>query len=165
MSGGDKHYTANDYGVILSLFWVKPKATYFQGIRRSWLKLESRFDYFFPDLAHIGEQPVYNAELFADNTNVDYPMGTFGYMPYGTDLRTIPDTVHGEFRSTQKDWTMVREFSPLTPPQLNNEFINTHDMTRRVFIDTSPTTDTIYVQHYNSIYAKRCIPIYGTPSN
>ncbi|AXH76434.1 MAG: major capsid protein [Microviridae sp.] len=155
-------YSTNDYGVMLSLFWVKPKTMYMQGVRRSWLRLDNRFDYFFPDLANIGEQPVLNAEVFF-RADSDANAETFGYMPYGTDLRYIPDTVHGEFRSTQKDWTLVREFESLAPPALNEAFV-VCDPSKRVFVDTSPLTHSIYVQHLNKLFVKRCIPLFGTPN-
>lgn len=153
------HYNSSEYGVILGLFSVMPKTAYQQGVRKQWLRLTDRFDYYFPDLANIGEQPVLNGEIFFTPNDVDNKK-TFGYLPYGTELRYINDSVHGEFKTTQDHWHMGRIFA--NPPQLNEDFIYC-DPTRRVFADTSEETDTLYCHIYHKIYAKRSIPIFGTP--
>lgn len=154
-------YETKEYGIILGMFSVMPKTAYSQGVRKSWLRLTDRFDYYFPDLAHIGEQPVKNAEIYltSDNaTNTD----TFGYLPYGTELRYINDSVHGEFRSTQDFWHMGRKFDDV--PMLNEEFVAADDVTTRIFADTSAETDKLYCHMYHKIIAKRCIPLFATPS-
>lgn len=154
-------YNSEEYGVIMGLFSVRPKTAYQQGIRKAWTRLNDRFDYFFPDLAHIGEQPVLNKEIYV-TSDLDENEQTFGYLPYGTELRYINDSVHGEFRSTQNFWHMGRIFENL--PTLSPEFLYMNDVTRRVFADTSENTDTLYCHVYHKIKAKRCIPRFGTPS-
>lgn len=158
VTGGRKVYNANDYGYVMSFLFVRPKALYYQGCPRQFMLPENRFDKFWPDLAHIGEQPVYNGEIFFQTGAVNKQ--TLGYLPYGTYLRYIPDTIHGEFRSTQMNWTQVRDFDTL--PALNSDFAQCVP-SRRIYADTTEETDTLYIQHFNDVLAKRCVPLYGTP--
>lgn len=154
-------YRSRDYGVILGFFSVMPKTAYQQGIRKSWTRLTDRFDYYFPDLANIGEQPVMQTEVYG-NANEET---IFGYMPYGTELRFINDSVHGEFRTTQDFWHQGRIFDD--PPVLTEQFVKAQptvdDAFTRVFADESPSVDTLYVTLQQNITAKRSIPLWGTP--
>lgn len=154
------HYHSSEYGVIIGLYSVMPKTAYSQGVPKAWRRLGDRFDYYFPDLAHIGEQPVKVSEIYHTSDEAKNE-ATFGYLPYGTELRYINDSIHGEFRSTQDFWTMGRFFEEV--PALNADFVSADQVTRRVFADLSPDTDTLYVHMYHKIIAKRCIPLFGTP--
>lgn len=62
-------------------------------------------------LAHLGEQPVYNVELYAQGTSADKQ--PFGYLPIYYEYRKAVSTVHGQFRTTLDFWHMARKFTNL----------------------------------------------------
>ena len=53
----------DEHGIILGLCRIIPKSSYVQGLSRFWQKFD-KFDHYFPQFANLGEQEVYNKELF-----------------------------------------------------------------------------------------------------
>lgn len=148
------------HGFVIGFISVLPRTNYMQGIPRMFLK-NSRFDYLFPDFAHLGEQPVYNAELYYDPRREEgNALSTFGYMPRYSEYRTLPSTVHGDFQDELDFWHMAREFE--TQPGLNADFIYA-DPTKRIFAVTDESAK-LWCQVLNKISVVRCLPKYGTPS-
>lgn len=146
-----------EYGYIIGIMSIMPRTMYMQGQPKDDL-YRSRYDYYLPVLAHLGEQPVYNAELYAQGTSAD--MQPFGYMPNYYELRRAPSTVHGQFRTTLDFWHMARKFSNL--PTLSSQFINA-DPTTRIFAVESTDYNHVYCELYHHIKAIRPIPKHGTP--
>ncbi len=103
-----------EHGIIMGIMSIIPDAEYMQGIRRQWL-YETRFDFYNPIFAHAGMQPVLNAELYAQGTDDD--KGTFGFRNCFDELRSIPNYIHGEFRTSLLNWTEARAFDALPKPQ------------------------------------------------
>ena len=150
-----------EHCLIMGLMTVMPKTAYMQGIPRFFRKFD-RFDYFWPSFAHLGEQPVYNSEIFYDNQALDND-DVFGYLPRYAEYKYIPSTVSGDFRTTLDFWTIVRKFA--NRPQLNASFIKCDPATdgiNRIFADTSDN-DKFYVQVYHRVKARRRMPYFGTP--
>ena len=85
-------YYCQEHGWIFALMYVVPDTGYYQGLPAKFSKTD-RYDYFQPLLAHIGEQPVYNKELYADGSLDDRE--TFGYLPIYDEYRHEQNTVHG----------------------------------------------------------------------
>ena len=106
-----------EHGMIIGIMSVLPRTAYMQGIPRFMTKTD-RYDFFWPEFAHLGEQAVKSKELFWKPNDDAYNDSDFGYQPRYTEYRYIPDTVHGEFANTLKFWHMAREFSQSTPPTL-----------------------------------------------
>lgn len=146
-----------EYGYIIGIMSIMPRTMYMQGQPKDDL-YRSRYDYYLPVLAHLGEQPVYNAELYAQGTSAD--MQPFGYMPNYYEYRHAPSTVHGQFRTTLDFWHLARKFTNL--PTLSSQFINA-DPTTRIFAVTDPTYNHVYCELYHHIKAIRPIPKHGTP--
>lgn len=129
-------YHAQEFGLIMGLLSVMPKASYHQGIRRQWLRY-SRFDYYFPEFAHLSEQGIYRAELYWEGhhlqdatstrfSGLTYDSQIFGFTGRYDEMRTAFDTVVSEMRDIPGTpnlslWHMGRRFSSM--PLLNNEFI------------------------------------------
>ena len=55
---------------------ARTEKSYQQGLNRFWNKT-SRFDFYDPIFANLGEQPIYNKELFMQGTDEDNEV--FGY--------------------------------------------------------------------------------------
>ena len=148
-----------EHGFIIGIMSVLPRTAYFQGLPKMFSRTD-RFDYAWPEFAHLGEQEVKNQEVFFDLSDADYNKGTFGYQPRYTEYRYIPDTVHGDFANSLKFWHMAREFS--TRPALNSSFVKS-DPTTRVFAVTDPAYPKLLVQTYANLQAIRTLPKYGNP--
>jgi len=143
--------------VILS---VRPKTAYFQGIPRDLLK-RNRFDYYFQEFAHLGEQAVYNVELNQDIPLADH-FKTFGYLPRYSEYRYIPSRVVGQMATTLQGWHLARKFAPGTTVPLNEDFINCVP-DKRIFVVEDPNEDEIICHIIFRIRARRPLPMYGTP--
>lgn len=148
-----------EHGYILGIMSVLPRTSYQQGIERLWYR-NDRFDYYWPEFANIGEQPVFNKELYCTGEE-DTDNGTFGYQSRYAELKTGRSSVHGEMRSTLSYWHMGRMFSEA--PALNSTFV-TANPTTRIFPVLEGDEDHLYVHLYNNIKARRPMPKFGVPT-
>ena len=156
-----------EHGYIIGIVSVMPRADYFQGIPRMWLR-EDRYDYYWPEFAHIGEQPIYNAELYSDLKNgVD--KGTFGYTPRYAEYKYIPNRIAGAFADVNDElmmrWHDARVFDKL--PALNNEFLEVRSSgttgLNRIYTYGASDVDHILLQMQHNTMALRKMPVFGTP--
>ena len=120
-----------EHGFVNRYYVSTTRTAYFQGMPKIFNKTD-KFDYFWPEFAHLGEQEVKQSELYYDPTGATNDE-TFGYQPRYTEYRFINDSVHGDFQSSLKFWHMAREFE--TKPALNSSFVQS-DPTNRVFAVT-----------------------------
>jgi hypothetical protein len=144
-----------EHGYIIGILSVMPRTAYQQGINRAWYR-KTRYDYYWPEFANLGEQEVLNRELMLlnDGKNLD----VFGYQGRYDEYRRRESTVHGQFRSSLNFWHMGRVFE--ARPTLSSEFI-TADPTKRINAVTNE--HNCLVQVYNSVKAVRPIPLTGEP--
>ena len=154
-------YRAEEHGYIIGIMSVMPKTAYQQGVPKHWKKLD-KFDYYWPSFANIGEQPIYNEELYHENTPRDAEV--FGYTPRYAEYKYIPSTVHGTFRTSLNFWHMGRIFDATDKPVLNADFIEC-DATEveRVF-NVPEGQEHLYVYLHNEVKATRLMPYFGTPT-
>ena len=85
-----------EHGFVIGVMVARYPHTYQQGLERFWSR-KSRFDYYFPVFANIGEQAVLNKEIYATGTDSDNK--AFGYQEAWADYRYKPSRVSGEMRS------------------------------------------------------------------
>lgn len=102
-------YKVKEHGWIIGIMFVRPDASYFQGIRRNLSRVD-RFDYFWPEFQGIGEQPILNEELFAAKDNDGNNKKVWGYAPRYSEYKFHNNEIHGDFRTTMDSWTMARKF-------------------------------------------------------
>lgn len=148
-----------EHGFIIGILSVLPKTTYQQGLDRFWNKYD-KFDYYWPEFAHLGEQEILNKEIFLDFVDPDVNDETFGYQQRYAEYKYNQSQVAGEFRSSLDFWTMGRIFTSLPP--LNGDFVKS-DPTTRIFAITEDV-DTLYCQVYNKIDALRPMPYHSIPT-
>ncbi len=116
-------FRSYEYGYVMILCSVVPKALYQQGIPR-WLSRRTNLDFYTPEFAHLSEQPVKNKEIFYSSSgNND---GTFGFQPIWNEYRFIPSKVSGHMRTNAQNysfdyWHFGRYFSSV--PSLNEDFL------------------------------------------
>lgn len=129
---GFRNKKFRDYGWILGLTYVMPRSQYIQGTRRYWDR-SSRFDYFWMEFERIGEQPVYNYEIFDTGLGGENNE-EFGYNPRYADYKYIPSSVHGDFKTSLAFWHAARIFS--SRPKLNATFLHLGEDIKRIFAVT-----------------------------
>lgn len=116
------HHSATEHGYILGLVTVRNDKIYQQGIRRHW-KRQTRYDYYMPVFQALGEQSIYNYEIYSDGSANDAL--TFGYIPRWDEYRYSPSYTSGYFRSTNAtpldSWHLAQKFAAL--PALNATFM------------------------------------------
>lgn len=138
-----------EHGFVITLFSVRPKSIYIEGIDRFWRK-QTRDQYFQKEFEHIGQQEVFNYEINGDHAT---PTGVFGYQNRYEEYRRQFSQVSGEFRtSTLNYWHLARNIS--TSQALNNAFVSCVP-TERVF--AVPSQDVMYVQARHSVQARRIV--------
>lgn len=149
-------YACQEHGVVMTLLCVRPKTVYSQGIRRPWL-YNTKYDFLLPDFANLGDQEVFNGEIYAQGTTTDN--GVWGFTPKYDEYRYIPNTVAGQFRTTLNIWHMARNFTSL--PALNAAFVSSNP-TNRVYAITSE--DQLQIRALHKVKVKRCLPKYNNPT-
>lgn len=154
---GRFRYYCHEHGYLMTFMIVRPQAVYTQGIERLWSR-QTRWDFWNPEMQHIGQQEVLSKEIYADGTDADNEV--FGYQNRFDEYRRGKNHVSGEFRTTQDYWNMARVFE--NRPSLNSEFI-TCNPTDRVFQLSESLSDQLYCMINNDLRAKRLISRNGNP--
>ncbi|WNK12959.1 MAG: major capsid protein [Microvirus sp.] len=148
-----------EHGFIIGIMSIIPKANYFQGYEKMW-KRPTRFDYYIPQFAHLGEQPVTTGEVYYDYqaANAQANEDTFGYQSRYAEYKFKLSTIHGEFRDTLQYWHMARRFAG--PPALNQTFIECVP-TKDIF--AVPAENSFFVQIWHDLSALRPLPYFSNP--
>lgn len=159
--GFSKSFT--EHCVVLGFVSVRADLNYQQGLPRMFSR-ETRFDYYWPALSHIGEQAIKNKEIYAvGSANLAQDEATFGYQERYAEYRYKPSQITGKFRSTDAQsldaWHLAQEYSSL--PLLNSTFIVENPPIDRVI---AVTDEPHFI--FDSIFEYSCarpMPIYGVP--
>lgn len=157
-----KHFF-EEHGYVMGIISVFPTAEYYQGIPRQFLELD-KYDYYWPEFQHIGEQQIFNAEVrLTDDNN---PMEPFGYTPRYAHYKSRLNQIHGNFRTNLNYMTAARTFK--IAPELNNNFVQVNpelDDQLRIFNVVSPYSEAnpIYCDLFHSVKAIRPMSYFGTP--
>jgi len=152
-----------EHGVLLGLVSVRADLTYSQGVERMWSR-QTRYDYFWPALAHIGEQAVLQKEIFVSGTPAEDDL-VFGYQERYAEYRYKQSLISGLFRSnaagTLDIWHLSQDFSPA--PTLSPAFISdsTGEILDRVI--AVPTEPQFLFDSFFSLKCARPMPLYGVP--
>ena len=156
---GESHickYHVTEFGVILGLLSIMPKASYQQGINRQWLR-RTRYDFYFPEFAHLSEQAVMNGELYyQDSPTANSEI--FGYQGRYDEMRCKSDMVCGALRDQLSYWHLGRIFD--TPPKLNASFVECNPSKRIFAVQNVPG---VIVDYANIVTAVRPIPYSAEP--
>lgn len=149
--GFTKSFT--EHGYIIGITSIYADLTYQKGLAPEWFR-EDRYSMYMPQLQMIGEQPIYNKEIYAQGTTVDDEI--FGYKEAWSELKYKPSLITGLLRSnaTQSldNWHLSEEFSAL--PGLNQTFIENNVPIDRV-VRTTAQPDFVMDQFYNIVTTRR----------
>lgn len=157
------NYSAVEHGYIIGLANIRCDLTYQQGIRRMWSR-DTRYDFYFPVFAHLGESAVFNRELYCDGTAND--ANVFGYQERWAEYRYLPSMVTGLMRSTAAGtidpWHYAQKFTSL--PTLNITFIeDTPPLSRILAVGSGANGQQLLMDGFFSVDSVRPMPMYSVP--
>lgn len=157
-------YNCEEHGFIIGILSVLPRATYQQGAPRMFWKRDTFLDYPWPTFAHLGEQEVYKAELYADSVNLPTfgaNLTVFGYQSRYADWKDLYSRVSGDFRDTLDFWHLGRKFA--SSPNLNENFVTfEQSLQDRIFAVSG--VDVLWSYIWFDLQVTRSLPYYGTPT-
>lgn len=158
-------YAATEHGYIIGLASVRTELAYQQGLHRMFSK-STRYDFYMPALAGLGEQAIYRQEIYATGTDAS-DQTVFGYQERWHEYRTRYSTVSGLFRSKVAsnidEWHLAQEFS--AAPTLSNAFIiDSPPMTRVLAAGAAATNQQYIADILFNRTAIRPVPMFGTPA-
>ena len=161
-SGFTKSFT--EHGLVMGLMSVRADLNYQQGLDKMFTRgLTGRFDFYYPTFANIGEQAVYNKEIYYQNTSDDN--NVFGYQEAYADLRFKRNMITGQLRSqaasTLDIWHLAQKFTSL--PTLNSTFIQSNTDLDRVI--ATPAEPHFTFDIYNELLSVRAMPTWGVPAS
>jgi hypothetical protein len=150
-----------EHGFVIGVMCVRHNHSYQQGLERFWSRSD-RLDYYFPQFANLGEQPVKKKEIMLTGTATDDE--TFGYQEAWADYRMKPNRVSGKMRNNAKGtldfWHYADNYKDV--PTLSQEWMNEGktEIARTLIVQNEP-------QFFGAIRVMnkttRCMPLYSVP--
>ena len=152
-----------EHGVIIGLVCIDADLTYQQGLHRMWSR-STRYDFYFPAFAMLGEQAVLNKEIYVDGSVND--SNVFGYQERWAEYRYKPSQISGLFRSTSAGtidgWHLAQKFTSL--PTLNSTFIqSTPPVSRVVAVGAAANGQQFIFDSFFDCVTARPMPLYSVP--
>lgn len=150
-----------EHGFVIGVCCVRHNHSYQQGLERFWSR-KDRLDYYVPQFANLGEQPVKKKEIMLTGTETDEE--TFGYQEAWADYRMKPNRVSGKMRSnatgTLDFWHYADNYK--TAPTLSQEWMTEgkEEIARTLIVQDEP-------QFFGAIRVAnkttRRMPLYSVP--
>jgi len=152
-----------EHGYVIGLISVRADLTYQQGLRKMWSR-STRYDFYFPVFAMLGEQAVLNKEIYCDGSAND--SSVFGYQERWAEYRYNPSQITGLFKSTSAGtvdpWHYAQKFASL--PTLNSTFIqDTPPLARNLAVGSAANGQQLLLDAFFDIRAARPLPLYSVP--
>lgn len=150
-----------EHGYIIGLAVARYDQTYQQGLERMWSR-KTRFDYYWPVLANIGEQAVLNKEIYFQGNAKDDE--AFGYQEAWADYRYKPSRVSGKFRSnaegTLDSWHYAQNYEAL--PTLTSDWMHAGnaELKRTLSVQNEPN---FIGDFYFMCKTTRAMPVFSIP--
>lgn len=149
-------------GFLIGIVSISPVPNYSQILPKMYTKRDV-LDYFFPEFGHIGLQPITYKEicpLQVVNAG-DNVADTFGYQRAWYDYLASIDEVHGEFRTTLRDFLINRVYDK--KPTLSPDFLTINPSQTNNIFSVTETNDKFIGLIHVGLKMKRPIPKYGIP--
>lgn len=150
-----------EHGFVIGVLCVRHNHSYQQGLERFWSR-KDRLDYYVPQFANLGEQPVKKKEIMLTGNASDEE--TFGYQEAWADYRMKPNRVSGLMRSNADKsldfWHYADYYSNV--PTLSQSWMaeEKSEIARTLIVQNEP-------QFFGAIRVAnettRCMPLYSVP--
>jgi len=152
-----------EHGYVIGLCHVGADLTYQQGLRKMWSR-QTRYDFYFPVFAALGEQAVLNKEIYCRGDANDSLV--FGYQERWAEYRYNPSQITGLFRSTSAGtidpWHLSQRFTSL--PTLDTTFIqDTPPLSRILAVGDAANGKQLLMDAFFETRAARPMPMYSVP--
>ena len=152
-----------EHGWLIGILRARAGLMYHQGLDRKWSR-QDRYDYMWPELAHLGEQPIYNKELYVSNSSATDD-GIFGFQERYADKRWSKPLVTGQldpaYPTVSLDfWHLAEDFGSL--PSLNQTFIE--DQTPMSRVTAVDSQHDFIVDGRVDLRVARVLPVRPLPS-
>ena len=162
-SGHGFSQSFTEHGVVIGLVCVDADLTYQQGLHRMWSR-STRYDFYVPAFAMLGEQAVLNKEIYVTGGASD--ASVFGYQERWSEYRYLPSRISGFFRSTASGtidpWHLAQKFTSL--PTLNGTFIqSTPPVDRVVAVGAAANGKQFIFDSFFKCVTARPMPLYSVP--
>ena len=159
--GFTKSFT--EHCTLIGFVNVRADLTYQTGTNRMWYR-QTRFDFYWPALAHLGEQAVLNREIVTAGTNDPISdIAVFGYQERYAEYRYKPSQITGLFRSNAAEtldaWHLAQDFDEV--PLLNDTFIQDNPPIDRII--AVPSEPHFLFDAHFSMRCARPMPLFGVP--
>lgn len=149
-----------EHGYIVGVVSARADLTYQRGVERMWSR-STRYDFYWPALAHLGEQAVLNKELFYTGEAEDGDV--FGYQERFAEYRYKPSRITGLFNSDAAAsldvWHLAQDFE--TRPALNASFIEENPPIDRII--AVPAEPHFLCDLWLDLKTDRPMPVYSVP--
>lgn len=160
-------YFCTEHGFIMGFVTImSPRSYNGQGVPRMFRR-RTFLDYPWPTFATLGEQPVYNYELYATPASLtpdaDGEEPVFGYQSRYSDWKWMPTQNAGDFKGNLLFWTLATNFADA--PALSQSFVETSvEHTDRIFAVPAIGSQNFWLYCHNKIHVIRPLPYFGTPN-
>ena len=154
-----------EHGYLFGLMVIRYDHSYSQGLARFWTR-NTFTDFYNPKFAHLGEVPIYKAEIFASPETIADKSKVFGYQEIWADYRYRPNMVTGEMRPGVQNslayWNLADYYA--SEPTLSDEWIR-EDVSNvdRALAVTSAVSNQFWADIYIRNKCTRCMPMYSVP--
>lgn len=168
-SHGDFIQSFTEHGFIIGVCCARYNHSYQDGAEKFWFR-KSRFDYYLPAFANLGEQPIKQAEIYIGNkvgNQTLFSNSTFGYQEAWSEYRFKPNRVAGEMRSDVYNsldiWHLADNYSSM--PYLSVDWIKEDkNNVDRVLTVSSRVSNQLLADFYIDNISTRPIPMYSIPA-
>lgn len=151
-----------EHGYILGLVAIRSDLSYQNGINRMWFR-RTRFDFYTPSLAHLGEQAIFSKEIYSAGETADD--NVFGFQERWSEYKYLPSRISGAFRSTHTApldmWHLAQNFS--SRPTLNANFVSDLPPMERVLQVATAANEQVLFDSLFNLRMVRAMPVYSLP--
>lgn len=151
-----------EHGVFMILVSLRSNVTYQFGLARE-LSYKTRFDFYQPEFAYLGEVAVKNKEWYMQGTSADEQ--TAGFQEYGYELRYSENRVTGEMRSNYATSLDSRHMADdyVSLPTLSAGWIQSNTPISRNIAVSASTADPVQFNIFTQGKIARTLPMYSVP--
>lgn len=161
-------YHVMEHGFVMCILSIMNPSSYHQGLEKMFVR-RTFLDYPWPTFAKLGEQPVYDHEIYAAGGSFNYldsegalvENPVFGYQSQYADWKWTKSSNHGDFHDTLLYWTQTRDFA--NTPELGTDFL-WYDVDDSSRIYATPMEYNILIYLFNRVYVSRPLPYFGVPN-
>lgn len=156
-----------EHGYLMIVVVARQKKIYSYGLEKFWRRYD-RFDFYFPALAHISEQPVRNDEIYYNKEQLDKNSEPFGYQEAWAEYRYKPSRVCGLMRPDAPNGLSALTYADAytSPPMLSDNWIKDNsavNVDRTLAVSSETSGYQLILDVAFGLKCSRVMPVYSIP--